>query len=91
MHPSVSLLIRVCTKKYTLPETDITLNVGEKVFISVYGLHYDPKYYPKPEIFDPQRFTNENKKLRPQCTFLPFGDGPRMCIGKIIQTNSYIV
>lgn len=52
------------------------------VHISVLGLHRDPEYYPNPDVFDPERFNEENKIARPQFTYLPFGDGPRICIGK---------
>ncbi|VVC25724.1 Hypothetical protein CINCED_3A014569 [Cinara cedri] len=82
LHPPVPILSRVCTKKYSIPDSDLTLNIGEKLLIPTYSLHNDPKYYPNPEIFDPERFTDENKALRPHGTFLPFGDGPRICIGK---------
>lgn len=81
MHPPGPGLLRICTKRYKIPDSDIMLDVGAKVFVPVYSLHYDSKYYPQPEIFDPQRFTEENKSLRPNGTFLPFGDGPRICIG----------
>lgn len=54
--------------------------------IPVFALHRDPEYYPNPDVFDPDRFTPENKKLRPPCTYLPFGDGPRNCIGKLMTT-----
>lgn len=54
----------------------------------MYSLHHDPKYYPNPDIFDPDRFTPEEKSKRPNGTFLPFGDGPRHCIG--IFSKNYI-
>lgn len=82
MHPPGPGLLRVCTKKYKVPESNMTLNTGTKVLIPVYSLHYDSKYYPQPEIFDPLRFTEENKASRQNGTYLPFGDGPRICIGK---------
>lgn len=81
MHPPVPLLIRVCTKTFKIPDSDVVLNPKEKIIIPVYPIHNDPKYYPQPEIFDPQRFSDENKASRPRGTFLPFGDGPRICIG----------
>lgn len=59
---------------------------GIRVLIPVYSIHHDPKYYPDPERFDPERFSEENIKTRPEGTYLPFGDGPRICIGMYIQS-----
>lgn len=81
LHPPVPVLNRVCTQKYTIEDSNITLNVGEKLMIPIYALHHDSKYYSDPEIFDPERFNEENISSRPHGTFLPFGDGPRICIG----------
>lgn len=49
--------------------------------IPVYGLHHDPNIYPDPDRFDPERFNEENTRNRHHYTFLPFGEGPRNCIG----------
>jgi cytochrome P450 family 6 len=74
--------MRECTNKYTIPGTDVTIEKGTFVVIPVIGLHMDQKYYPNPEKFDPDRFSEETKNKRPQFTYLPFGEGPRICIGK---------
>ncbi|KRT82367.1 cytochrome P450 [Oryctes borbonicus] len=79
--PPVAILERVCSADYIVPNTDLTLKAGTKVFISALGLHRDPEYYPEPERFDPERFSEENKAKRPHCSFIPFGEGPRICIG----------
>ncbi|XP_067633194.1 uncharacterized protein [Eurosta solidaginis] len=63
------------------PYNDYTLPKDMPVFIPVYGLQHDPKYWPNPETFDPERFTPENKKLHEPMAYLPFGAGPRNCIG----------
>ncbi|XP_071448733.1 probable cytochrome P450 6a17 [Hetaerina americana] len=57
------------------------VEVGTKVHIPVPGLHYDPEYFEDPDRFDPERFTEEGRKKWPQFAYLPFGEGPRICIG----------
>lgn len=51
------------------------------VLIPIMGLHRDAEYYPDPERFDPDRLSDENKKNIPDYAYMPFGEGPRMCIG----------
>lgn len=45
------------------------------------GLHYDPDFFPEPEVFKPERFSDENKPSMVPFSYLPFGSGPRNCIG----------
>lgn len=59
----------------------VTLAKDLVVEISVYGIHYDPENYPDPERWRPERFLPENKHLLKPFTYLPFGDGPRNCVG----------
>lgn len=82
MHSSPPLLRRACNAPYKIPDSTLTLNVGEIVTIPVHAIHHDEKYYPNPNKFDPDRFTPENIASRPPFTFLAFADGPRMCPGK---------
>jgi cytochrome P450 family 6 len=81
-HPPVAKIDRACTQPYIIPGTNIELEVGTSVSISIMGLHHDPKYYPQPEVFNPNRFTPAQKLTRSPYVFLPFGLGPRNCIGK---------
>ncbi|CAD7011939.1 unnamed protein product [Ceratitis capitata] len=61
--------------KYRLPH-------GMPVYVPVYGLHMDPKFYPQPKKFDPERFAPEHKKQLPPYAYMPFGLGPHACIGE---------
>ncbi|KAK3908720.1 Cytochrome P450 9e2 [Frankliniella fusca] len=80
-HPPVARMDRKCTKEYAIPDTNITLKPDASVTIPVMGLHYDSQYYPDPERFDPLRFSSEEKAKRSPYVYLPFGSGPRNCIG----------
>ena len=79
MYPTVSFLFRKCNKPFFVPDTKCTVEPGTVINIPVYCLQHDEKYFPDPYTFDPERFA-EGKTIQ-KCTFLPFGDGPRICIG----------
>ena len=54
---------------------------GTMVFVSPYVQHHDPRWFEEPEAFRPERFSEENEKKIRAHTFIPFGAGPRACIG----------
>jgi len=60
---------------------DIEIPRGSTVIVYVYGAHHAPRYWDNPESFDPERFIKGSEKLRTPFTYLPFGGGPRVCIG----------
>nr|Q964R0.1 RecName: Full=Cytochrome P450 6k1; AltName: Full=CYPVIK1 [Blattella germanica]AAK57914.1 cytochrome P450 CYP6K1 [Blattella germanica] len=80
-YPPLPLLDRVCLQDYKVPGTDLIIERDTPVFIALLGLHRDPQYYPNPERYDPERFSEENKRQRKAYTYLPFGEGPHNCIG----------
>ena len=52
------------------------------VLMSQYVLHRDPRYFPDPLRFDPERFIPQARAARPKLAYFPFGAGPRQCIGE---------
>lgn len=54
---------------------------GTQLWIAQWVLHRDPQYFPNPERFEPERWTDDFVKQLPRSAYLPFGGGPRVCIG----------
>ncbi|NP_001351990.1 cytochrome P450 9e2-like [Amyelois transitella] len=83
---AVALIMdRTCTKPYELPPPreggkPVLLRPGDVVYNMVNCIHMDKQYFPNPEVFDPDRFSDENKHNIKPFTFMPFGMGPRNCI-----------
>ncbi|KAF5296444.1 hypothetical protein FQR65_LT01431 [Abscondita terminalis] len=83
--PSGIVTDRVCSKPYEIVpekpgEVSVFLQKGDVVWIPFFGLHRDPKLFPNPERFDPERFSEENKSNFNANAYIPFGFGPRACI-----------
>jgi cytochrome P450 len=60
---------------------DVDIPRGSTVVVFIYGTHHSPRYWENPESFDPERFSKANEKLHTPFAHLPFGAGPRGCIG----------
>lgn len=83
-HPPFIQMDRTCSKDYNLDMGNgktILIKKGEVIIFPYYQLHHDAEYYPNPEKFDPYRFSDDNKDTIVSGTYLPFGMGPRTCIG----------
>ncbi|XP_066275168.1 cytochrome P450 3A11-like [Branchiostoma lanceolatum] len=75
-----------CTRLARVATSDtkiqwLTVPKGMLMDIPVLPIHYDPERYPEPEKFIPERFSKEERQKRDPCDWLPFGAGPRNCIG----------
>ncbi len=60
----------------------VAIPAGALVFVSVYTIHHDERWFPDPERFDPERFATPPAHEIPDHAYLPFGIGPRACIGR---------
>ncbi|XP_028040226.1 cytochrome P450 6k1-like [Bombyx mandarina] len=78
-YPSLGWLDRVSSQSYKVDDT-LTVPAGTAVYVNVAGIQSDPQLFPKPEEFIPERFNTDNNNIKP-FTFIPFGEGPRQCIG----------
>nr|ADW23116.1 gossypol-induced cytochrome P450 [Helicoverpa armigera] len=79
-YPVLSLLTREVVEDYTFP-SGLKVEKGLRIFLPLYHLHHNPEFFPDPEEYRPERFLPENKdKIKPY-TYMPFGEGPRLCIG----------
>lgn len=81
-YPPLPFLDRVAVSDYKVPGTDLVIEKGTPLYIPMFGLHYDPEYFPESQKYDPERFNEENKNKIPSCVYMPFGEGPHNCIGK---------
>ncbi|KAL6260840.1 hypothetical protein P5V15_008365 [Pogonomyrmex californicus] len=73
-----------CTEEFELRGSDglvYRIKPGMEVLLPIQGLHEDPQYWENPEVYDPERFNPERKKNIERFVYLPFGEGPRICVG----------
>lgn len=88
-YPVVSMLQRTSLKDYELPDTNVVIPQGQTVFIPVHAIHWDEDIYPEPAKFNPDRFAPKEKAKRHQYAYIPFGEGPRICIGMRLLINLF--
>lgn len=85
---SPSIVERKCDRAFELPPTlpgkkPLVINKGTIIWIPLYAIHLDEKYYDDPEEFRPERFLDGNNNTS---FYFPFGLGPKMCLGSRFGT-----
>lgn len=79
LYPPAWAVIRQAARDVRIGEYEIPR--GANVLVSQYILQRDSRYFPHPERFDPDRWTDEMKSNLPKMAYFPFGGGPRGCVG----------
>ncbi|XP_039432917.1 probable cytochrome P450 6g2 isoform X2 [Culex pipiens pallens] len=92
LYPVLPFLERQCSLPegatgYKLePFHDFVIPNKMPVLIPIYAIHRDPKFFPDPLRFNPERFSKENLDKIVPCSYMPFGVGPRTCLGSHFGT-----
>ncbi|KAK5645832.1 hypothetical protein RI129_004296 [Pyrocoelia pectoralis] len=82
--PAVSFIHRECLEDYKIPSTGLVIQKGTPILVGLYGLHYDERHFPDAQKYKPERFSDDNGSNITNCTYIPFGQGPRACIGQML-------
>jgi cytochrome P450 len=80
LYPAIPMMGRRCHEDVEV--NGLRVPAGSDVFVSAWITHRHPEHWEDPEVFDPDRFLPENEAARPRYAWLPFGGGPRACIGQ---------
>jgi cytochrome P450 len=80
LYPPVWTLGRKAVR--AIPVGRFSLGAGALLVLSPYVSHRDPRFFPDPERFDPNRWTDEQKAARPRFCYFPFSGGARQCLGE---------
>ncbi|MBX9602996.1 MAG: cytochrome P450 [Bryobacteraceae bacterium] len=80
LYPPVWAIGRRAKSDY--PVGGFVIPGGSVVILSPWVSHHDPRWYPDPLKFDPERWTPDESGKRPKFSYFPFGGGPRLCIGE---------
>jgi cytochrome P450 len=78
LYPPVWTMSRRAVEADRVGEFDIP--AGSTIMLCIYAVHRDPRFWPNPERFDPERFLPNATPEPPRYAYFPFGGGPRICI-----------
>jgi cytochrome P450 len=89
LYPPITFLPRVATEATTIG--DVAVKRGALVMVAPWVLHRHRRYWKQPNLFDPDRFLPERESEITPGTYIPFGQGPRVCAGAAFATTEAIL
>jgi cytochrome P450 len=89
LYPPAPIITRTALKEFQLG--DFLIPTGTVMFVPVYAVHHHPSIWDRPEVFDPERFSPEAVRVRHRYAYMPFGAGPRVCIGNAFAMMEGVV
>jgi cytochrome P450 len=81
LYPPTWIFVRVARQEDSLP-SGVRIPAGAKLYLCPYATQRNPRYFPEPERFDPERFAEPARQTRPRLAYFPFAAGPRVCLGQ---------
>ncbi len=81
LYPPSWIFVRIAERSDVLPG-GVYVPAGAKMYLCPFLTHRSPRYFPDPERFDPERFTEALIRSRPRLAYFPFGAGRRLCLGE---------
>ncbi len=86
-YPVADFNSRKSNKDFKIPNSNLVIPANTQIMIPSYAIQRDVRFYDNPDKFDPERFSAENVHSRQPYTYLPFSEGPRICIGMRFVTE----
>jgi cytochrome P450 len=84
LYPPAPMITRTASRDF--PLGGFTVPEGTIVVVPIYAVHHHEKLWDSPERFDPDRFSPDQARTRHRYAYMPFGAGPRICIGSAFAT-----
>lgn len=89
MYPSIGFFMRKSRQEYTIPGTEVTIDKGVAVIMPIQAMQNDERFFDNPKEFRPERFHPDNMDQVNKYVYMPFAEGPRICIGEFEAYKTY--
>jgi cytochrome P450 len=89
LYPPIAVMPRIATQDYEIDGYKVPAECT--ILISAWVMHRHPRYFEQPDMFNPDRWTNGLEKQLPKGAYIPFGNGPRICIGKSLAQMEMVL